>query len=157
MERSDVPLVRTVRHREARRGREDKTVNPSRAEIEQLITILAKAFGLDVAASLRQCEKESSFNCEAHNPVSDAYGLFQLEAPAARQMGVDRKDPAENVFGGLKYMRWLKEMFGSDDKAYAAYNWGPGNLHNLIVKQGDEWRACLPPETSKYVSFILGD
>jgi soluble lytic murein transglycosylase-like protein len=132
-------------------------MNPTRAEIEQLIGILAKAFGLDVAASLRQCEKESSFRVDAHNPVSGAYGLFQLESPAARQMGVNRKDPAENIFGGLKYMRWLKEMFGDDAKAYAAYNWGPGHLHKALVKYGDTWRANLPPETSKYVAIILGD
>jgi membrane-bound lytic murein transglycosylase MltF len=132
-------------------------MNPTRAEIEQLIGILARAFGLDVAASLRQCEKESSFNCEAHNPVSDAYGLFQLEAPAARQMGVDRKVPAENVFGGLKYMRWLKEAYRfTDRQAYAAYNWGGGHVHELIGQHPDDWEANLPPESAAYVTFILG-
>ena len=131
-------------------------MNPSRAEIEELITILAKLCGLDVQASLRQCEKESSFRVDARNEGSGAYGLFQLMAPTAREMGVDRKDPALNVYGGLKYMRRMMDKFGSADKAYAAYNWGPGNLDKLIASKGDAWRANLPPETSKYVTFILG-
>ena len=132
-------------------------MNPSRADIEQLITILAKAFSLDVAASIRQCEKESSFNCDAVNSVTDARGLFQLMPAAARQMGVNRMEPAENVYGGLKYMRWLKEAYRfTDRQAYAAYNWGGGNLHKLLAEFPDDWEAHLPPETSKYVDFILG-
>jgi len=130
---------------------------PSKDEITELITILAKAMGLDVQQSLRQCEKESSFNPLAHNLTSDAYGLFQLEAPTARQMGVRRLIPEENVFGGLKYVRLLREEFGGDiTKAYAAYNWGPGNLHKLITEHPNDWQANLPSETSKYVAFILG-
>jgi soluble lytic murein transglycosylase-like protein len=129
---------------------------PTRAEIEQLITILARAFGLDVGASLRQCEKESRFNPLAANEVSGAYGLFQLEPATARQMGVSRVNPAENVFGGLKYVRWCGEMFGGNMRqAYAAYDWGAGHLNKLIEEHGDQWEANLPPETAAYVQFIL--
>jgi soluble lytic murein transglycosylase-like protein len=129
---------------------------PTRAEIEQLVTAHAKGFGLDVAASLRQCQKESSFNPLAHNQLTDAYGLFQLLAPAARQMCVDRMSWTENVFGGLKYLRWCRSYFGGDlRKAYAAYNWGPGNLQKLIAERGETWEANLPPETAAYVKFIL--
>jgi soluble lytic murein transglycosylase-like protein len=137
-----------------------EATQPSRADIEQLITILSKAFSLDVSASLRQCEKESSFNPEAHNTVSDAYGLFQLMAPTARWLGVNRLNPAENVFGGLKYVRQLREMFDGDmAKAYAAYNWGPGNLHKLLsgAQVPALWRDSLPAETKAYVQFILNE
>ena len=132
-------------------------MNPTKDEIVQLITILAKYAGLDVQQSLRQCEKESSFDPDAHNPLSGAHGLFQLLAPTARQVGVDRMKPTENVFGGIKYMRYLKDIFGDAAKAYAAYNWGPGNLHELIEQKGDAWRDNLPAETKAYLTFILGD
>lgn len=132
-------------------------MNPTKDEIVQLITVVAKAFGLDVAASLRQCEKESSYRCDAVNPKTDARGLFQLEAPAARQMGVNRMAPVENVYGGLKYMRWLKETYGfTDRQAYAGYDWGGGNLHKLITEHPEDWEAHLPPETGAYVTFICG-
>jgi len=132
-------------------------MNPSRQEIEELITILAKAFGLDVAASLRQCEKESSFNCDAVHPVSGARGLFQLMPDTARQMGVNRMEPAENVYGGLKYMRWLKETYAfTDRQAYAAYDWGGGNVHHVVAQHPEDWEVNLPEETRKYVAFICG-
>lgn len=131
--------------------------NPTRAEIEQLIVILAKAYSLDPQASLRQCEQESSFRCEVVNPTSGAIGLFQLEPATARWLHVDVHNPVENVWGGLKMMRWARDFFGGDmRKAYAAYDWGPGHLQKLLEQKPADWFASLPPETQNYVTVIVG-
>jgi len=129
-----------------------------KSDITDVIAILAARFSLDVDASIRQCEKESSFRTDVRNPVSDAYGLFQLEAPTAFQMGVDRHDPASNIYGGLKYMRWLKQVYKfTDRQAYAGYDWGGGNVHKLISEHPDDWESRLPTETREYVTFICGE
>ena len=57
-------------------------------------------------------------------------------------------DPAANIYGGVRYLRWLLEKFdGNADFAVAAYNAGEGNV----------WKYNgVPPfrETINYVNRI---
>lgn len=131
---------------------------PSPATIKLIIADVARSHGPGFSVSLliRQCEAESSFRVDAHNKGSDCYGLFQLAAATAEELGVNRYDWRDNIVGGVQYMAKMLRKFGGDcAKALAAYNWGPGNLRKCVLAHGDNWRKHLPAETARYLTRIL--
>jgi soluble lytic murein transglycosylase-like protein len=64
-------------------------------------------------------------------------------------LGVDPKDPHQNLDGGARYLAMMYAKFGNWRLALAAYNAGPG----AVIKHGG-----IPPflETRNYVKAILG-
>jgi hypothetical protein len=88
-----------------------------------------------------------------HKAVSHAgaRGLMQLMPATARRFGVKNSfDPAQNIEGGTKYLRYLMDHFNNDIKlVLAGYNAGEGN----VKKYGNK----IPPfrETQKYVPAVL--
>jgi soluble lytic murein transglycosylase-like protein len=133
----------------------EETVIPTLDQIQTLIRTLAAAEGLDPEMILRQCKQESSYNPDALNSHSGAMGLFQLEPATAKELGVQPHRWHENVFGGIKYDGQLFRQFGTWPAMLAAYNWGPGNLHDLMRSRPDDWIDHLPPETDHYLDVIL--
>jgi len=101
------------------------------------------------------------------NAVSNkgAEGLMQLMPATAKDLGVNPKDPQENVEGGSRYLRQQLNQFGSTELALAAYNWGPANVQRAIDKikaDGKEptWELVkqyvkVPKETRNYVDRVL--
>lgn len=130
-------------------------MTPTQQDIEALIRILALAEGLDPDMCIRQCKQESSFNPSAINHTSGAVGLFQLEPPTAKALGVNPNRWHENIFGGIKYDGQLFRQFGNAVAMLSAYNWGPGHLENLIRSNPSDWELHLPPETQHYLDVIL--
>lgn len=95
-----------------------------------------------------------------------AVGLMQLKKAAAKDMNVkDRTDPEQNLTGGTGYYRRLEKMFGDEELALAAFNWGMGNvgkkLKELERKGRDQtWGNIVkhfgvPSETIDYVKEVL--
>jgi soluble lytic murein transglycosylase-like protein len=94
-----------------------------------------------------------------------ATGLMQLMPATAKALGVDPKDPQENVEGGSKYLQRMINKYGSKELALAAYNWGPGNVTNAVAKVEAEgetptWEKIkqfvkVPKETREYVDKVL--
>ena len=119
---------------------------------DQLINAAAQQYKLDPALFRRQIMAESGMNPNAVSPKGAA-GLGQLMPGTAREMGVTNvRDPQQNINASAGYMRRMLDQFGQDPrKAYAAYNWGPGNLARA---GGDVSRA--PAETQGYLRRILG-
>ncbi|KEP71486.1 lytic transglycosylase [Thioclava dalianensis] len=97
---------------------------------------------------LRLVQQESGWNPHAVSHKG-ARGLAQLMPGTAAKLGVDIRDPAQNLEGGARYLRMMFDRFGSWRLALAAYNAGP----EAVAKHGG-----VPPyqETKNYVRVILG-
>ncbi len=93
--------------------------------IRRMVSRLAPRFRLSPELVLAVIKVESDFRSDAVSPA-DARGLMQLIPATARRFGVkDVFDPAQNVAGGMAYLRWLLDRFGGDVRlALAAYNAG---------------------------------
>ncbi len=92
---------------------------------------------------------ESNFNARAVS-AKGAQGLMQLMPDTAARFGViDPFDPAENVLGGARYLRYLIDLFKGDLRlALAAYNAG----ENIVMAL----KSVPPyPETVGYVRKVM--
>ena len=91
-------------------------------------------------------EAESSYNPTAVSPKG-AYGLGQLMPDTARALGVDPRDPPQNLDGAARYLLAQLATFKDIDLALAAYNAGP---HRVVEYSG------IPPftETRDYIARI---
>lgn len=85
-----------------------------------------------------------------------AQGIMQVMPGTQRDPGFGIKPsngtPEDDARVGRDYLAKMMQRYGGDPaKAWAAYNWGPGNLDNAIAKHGGDWLAHAPGETRAYV------
>src|SRR5271165_7084887 len=125
-------------------------------------TTSAKDLKAVVAAASTQHQIDADFIASviaaesANNPRAvsrkGAQGLMQLMPATAGKLGVkDSFDPADNVDGGVRYLRELLLQYNGDiPKALAAYNAGPQRVQQY---------KGVPPyrETHAYVARIIND
>jgi hypothetical protein len=122
---------------------------PRSRPYESLIVEHARLHGVRPELVRAVVQVESAFNPAARS-IKGAMGLMQLMPGTARDLGVtDPYDPAENVGGGVRYLRQLLDRYSNDERlAVAAYNAGPGSV--------DRYGQSVPPfrETRDYVARI---
>ncbi|MDA0745083.1 MAG: lytic transglycosylase domain-containing protein [bacterium] len=88
---------------------------------------------------------ESAGDPSAESSVG-AQGLMQLMPNTASGMGVSNAfDPAQNIFGGARYISTLIDRFERIDLALWAYNAGPEAVKN----------KRLPMETKRFIPEVL--
>ena len=92
-------------------------------------------------------EIESAYRQSAVSSAG-AIGLGQLMPATARDLGVDPRDPLENLDGSARYLAMMLELFGDPRLALAAYNAGPD-----AVRQYNG----IPPyrETQNHVARVM--
>ncbi len=111
------------------------------------IEAIAGRHGIDGRLLAAVVWAESGFRADAVSHAG-ALGLTQLMPATARGLGVDPRDPLQNLDGGARYLRSQLQRFGSVDLALAAYNAGPGRV---------ETAGGMPDlvETQLYVLNVL--
>ena len=117
--------------------------------IVDLVKLMAPEYKLEPQLVLSIIETESNFDTVALSP-KNAKGLMQLIPETAARFGVrNAYDPAQNIRGGMGYLRWLLAYFEGDvSLVAAAYNAGEGAV--------ERYRG-VPPylETLTYVRKVL--
>lgn len=114
--------------------------------ISRAVSQAARETGLPEDLIHGVIQTESAGDSSARSPKG-AIGLMQLMPGTAKEMGVDPSDPVQNILGGARYLARMKERFGSDQLALAAYNAGPGAVQD---------HGGIPPyrETQEYVKRV---
>ncbi len=117
--------------------------------ILDLVMKMAPQYQVEPQLALAIIAAESNFDSLARSP-KNARGLMQLIPETSDRFNVKNAfDPAQNIRGGLTYLRWLLAYFEGDVALVAAaYNAGEGKV--------ERYRG-VPPylETRSYVQKIL--
>jgi TPR repeat protein len=118
-------------------------------KIFELVMKMAPQYQIEPQLALAIIAAESNFNNLALSP-KNAQGLMQLIPETSQRFNVKNPfDPAQNIRGGLTYLRWLLAYFEGDIALVAAaYNSGEGTV--------ERYRGVPPyAETRAYVKRIL--
>jgi soluble lytic murein transglycosylase-like protein len=117
--------------------------------IQSLVDSISTTHGVDPRLVAAVMKVESNYNRWARSPKG-ALGLMQLIPATGQRFGVrDFFDPAQNIEGGVRYLKFLSNKFGAHnlDLQLAAYNAG----ENLVERLG---RVPRIQETVDYVRKI---
>jgi len=116
-------------------------------EIRAVVEETAKEHNVDPRLVHSMIEVESNWNPLAVSHKG-AEGLMQLIPSTARRFGVGNSfNSRENVSGGVRYLRYLLDLFKDQKLAVAAYNAG----EKAVLRHGG-----IPPfrETQNYVRLV---
>jgi membrane-bound lytic murein transglycosylase D len=102
---------------------------------------------------------ESGFNPHAYSRAA-AVGMWQFMSSTARGMGLridwwvdERRDPVRSTEAAVRFLRGLREQFGSMYLAAAAYNGGPGRIARGLTRYADQ----LEGTTGDDMFFVLAE
>ncbi|MQW36765.1 transglycosylase SLT domain-containing protein [Sinorhizobium meliloti] len=117
-------------------------------EVKSLVVQTARKFRVDEVFATAIAWAESGFD-QSRNSPKGARGPMQLMPATAARFGVtDICDPAENIEGGMKYLRFLLDEFQNPLLVAAAYNSGEQRIYQ---------HGGIPPfqETVGYVAKVV--
>lgn len=106
-----------------------QAINTGHEDIDALVAEAAGRYNVPQDLIHKVIYEESRYDPSAVSEAG-AQGLMQLMPETAAGLGVqDSFDVAQNIDGGVKYLRQLLDMYGGDQRrALAAYNAGPNNM-----------------------------
>lgn len=81
-----------------------------------------------------------------------ARGPMQLTPETAERFGVDPDDPAQNIEGGMQYLKFLLDRYKDQDTALMAYHAGEGNVDRDLQDLPSE----VGPKTRAYPGKVMG-
>ena len=102
---------------------------------------------------------ESGFDPNAYSRAA-AVGMWQFMTSTARDMGMrvdwwvdERRDPVKSTTAAVRFIRGLRDQFGSLYLAAAAYNGGPGRVSRGLARYADD----LEGTQGEDAFFVLAD
>src|SRR6185503_17593389 len=102
---------------------------------------------------------ESGFDQNAYSRAA-AVGMWQFMTSTARDMGMrvdwwidERRDPMRSTKAAVRFLKGLREQFGSLYLAAAAYNGGPGRIARGLTRYAD----ALEGTTGDDLFFALAE
>ena len=102
---------------------------------------------------------ESGFNPNAYSRAA-AVGMWQFMTTTARDAGLrvdwwvdERRDPVRSTVAAVRFIRELRNQFGSLYLAAAAYNGGPGRVSRGLVKYASDVEGAAGDDAF----FLLAD
>jgi soluble lytic murein transglycosylase-like protein len=120
-----------------------------RTRFDKLIELVSRRHDVDPALVKAMVQAESGFDPTAVSS-SGALGLMQVLPETASRFSIeDLSDPHQNLKAGVKYLKYLIELFdGNVIMAVAAYNAGPSRV---LRYRG------VPPfsETRNYLTKVM--
>ncbi len=119
------------------------TRNP-KPDVRALIADAARKHDVDPMLVESMVQVESNYDARAVSNKG-AMGLMQLIPATAKRFGVVNPfDAQQNIEGGVRYLKYLQQLYRDDRLALAAYNAGEG----AVARYGS-----IPPytETQHYV------
>jgi len=128
---------------------EAMSVKELRVTYQPIVQSVASKYGVDAELVHSVIAAESNYNRWAVSEKG-ALGLMQLMPETAKQYGVKNTfDPAQNIEGGVKYLKDLMRLFNRKTKfVLAAYNAG-----QEAVKK---FKGIPPyPETRNYILRVM--
>jgi soluble lytic murein transglycosylase-like protein len=118
-------------------------------DLARRLLVNAERWRIDANMLVAIVTVESRWHTHAVSPAG-AIGLGQLMPGTAALLGVNPRDPKQNLSGAARYLRGLMQRFGSKHYSlvFAAYNAGP----KAVSEYGG-----IPPydETQTYVVRVL--
>ncbi|WP_199773371.1 lytic transglycosylase domain-containing protein [Sinorhizobium fredii] len=117
-------------------------------EVKSLVVQTARKYRVDEVFATAIAWAESGFD-QSRNSPKGARGPMQLMPATAARFGVkDICDPAQNIEGGMKYLRFLLDEFQNPLLVAAAYNSGEQRIYQ---------HGGIPPfqETVGYVAKVV--
>ena len=120
------------------------------AQYKDLINSVAHKYDIDKALIHAIISVESAYQQEHIAPTNGAIGLMQLAPATAQMLGVNPHNAAENVDGGVRYLKTQLDRFHDVNLALAAYYDGP----QTVEKYGNQ----VPPfaSTKRYLDRVHG-
>lgn len=146
--------MKTVVRTDAKSGRLVRTVvappapRVAPARLTEMVDRIASQQGVEAPLVHSVIQAESNYNPSAVSPKG-ALGIMQLIPSTARRFGVGNAfDPADNIQGGVRYLRFLLDYYHNDyTKSIAAYNAGEAAV--------DKYHGVPPfAETLGYVRTV---
>jgi membrane-bound lytic murein transglycosylase D len=102
---------------------------------------------------------ESGFDPHAYSRAA-AVGMWQFMTSTARDMGLrvdwwvdERRDPIRSTGAAVRFIRGLRDQFGSLYLAAAAYNGGPGRVSRGLARYADDLEGTQPEDAF----FVLAE
>jgi membrane-bound lytic murein transglycosylase D len=102
---------------------------------------------------------ESGYSPKAYSSAA-AVGMWQLMTSTARGAGLrvdwwvdERRDPVRSTDAAIRFLRYLKDQFGSIYLAAAAYDGGPGRISRGLARYAGDFEGT----TGDDLFFALAD
>ncbi|HKR17728.1 lytic transglycosylase domain-containing protein [Rhizorhapis sp.] len=111
----------------------------------------------DITANTESRNRDYANGRPVRSPKGALYAMQVMPAtnrdPGFGVRAAADGSPEESNRVGRDYLVAMKDRYGGDmAKAWAAYNWGPGNLDRALQAHGENWLQAAPAETRAYVA-----